>query len=156
MTKYKKKEYEEGDWFAVPLRNGGQAIGLVVRANKDGIILGYFFGPRFVTVPTLDDVRDIKSAPPILVRRFGHLGLISGEWTIIGKLPEWAKDKWPTPAFCRYEELTGRSFKVTYDDDDPNRVTAVDEITPGIAEQLPKDGLSGAGAIERKLTALLS
>lgn len=32
----------EGDWFAVPLRKGGYAVGLIAHANPDGVLLGYF------------------------------------------------------------------------------------------------------------------
>jgi hypothetical protein len=39
-------KYREGDWFAVPLRNGGFAVGLVARANPKAALLGYFFGPK--------------------------------------------------------------------------------------------------------------
>ncbi len=28
-----KQKYEEGDWFAVPLRNGGYALGVVARLD---------------------------------------------------------------------------------------------------------------------------
>jgi len=40
--------YSEGDWFAVPLRGGGFAAGVIARAmpRKEGVLLGYFFGPR--------------------------------------------------------------------------------------------------------------
>ena len=39
-----KASYREGDWFAVPLRDGGYAAGLIARANPKGVLLGYFFG----------------------------------------------------------------------------------------------------------------
>ncbi len=35
-------DYSEGDWFAVPLREGGFAVGVIARVmpHKDGILLG--------------------------------------------------------------------------------------------------------------------
>ncbi len=43
--------YQEGDWFAVPLRSGGYGVGLVARAPGNGIVLGCFFGTRYDTLP---------------------------------------------------------------------------------------------------------
>ena len=51
--------------------------------------------------------------------------------------------------------MTGRSFHVHYDDDDPNRVLCEKQVAPGEAEQAPKDGLMGAGFTETILTRLL-
>ena len=63
---------------------------------------------------------------------------------------------WPMPVFVRYEELTGRSLHVHYDDDDPNRRIRESPVEPGLAEQGPPDGLMGAGFVELRLTALLT
>jgi hypothetical protein len=63
---------------------------------------------------------------------------------------------WPSPVFVRYEELTGRTFHVRYDDADPNRVIGEARVEPGPAEQGPKDGLMGAGFVESRLAALLA
>ncbi|WP_198152979.1 Imm26 family immunity protein [Pseudofrankia sp. DC12] len=138
-----KTSYREGDWFAVPLREGGYAIGIVARANRDGVLLGYFFGPRRDAVPTLADVQGLLPGDAALVGKFGHLGLKQGKWLVLGRLDGWHRDLWPMPALVRYEELSGRSFKVFYDDDDPNRLIREEEILPGAAEQGPKDGLMG-------------
>lgn len=45
-------KYSEGQWFAIPLNNGGYALGIIVRGSyktKGG--LGYFFGPRYEDIP---------------------------------------------------------------------------------------------------------
>ena len=55
----------------------------------------------------------------------------------------------------RYEELTGRTLRVHYDPDDPNRVLSEEVVQPGTAEQGPRDGLAGAGFMEIVLTNLL-
>ena len=60
------------------------------------------------------------------------------------------------PVFVRYEELTGRSFRVLYDEDDPNIVRREDEVQPGTGEQGPSDDLFGDGAVEIVLTNLLA
>jgi Immunity protein 26 len=151
-----KVKYQEGDWFAVPLRDGGFGIVLVARAARDGVLLGYFFGPRRSDVPMIGDVTGLKPDDAVLVRQFGDLGIIRGQWPALGHLEGWDRAEWPMPIFVRYEELTGRSFRVYYDDDDPNSVPREEQIPPGEAEQGPKDGLMGFGFAEKTLTQLLS
>jgi hypothetical protein len=151
----KKVNYREGDWFAVPLRDGGFAVGIVARANPKGALIGYFFGPRREAVPPLAEVAGLEPADAVLVCQFGHLGLTGGTWPIIGRVAGWDRSGWPMPVFVRYEELTGRSFRVFYDPDDPNKVLREEQVAPGAAEQGPKDGLMGAGYAERVLTTLL-
>jgi hypothetical protein len=147
--------YREGDWFAIPLRESGYAVGIVARANPKGVLLGYFFGPRREAKPSLDDVVALRPSRATLVGKFGHLGLTGGTWPILGRAEAWVRSEWPMPVFVRYEELTGRSFNVFYDPDDPNKFSREEQISPGRAEQGPKDGLMGAGAVERILTSLL-
>jgi Immunity protein 26 len=150
--------YREGDWFAVPLRGGGFAAGIIARAmpRKEGVLLGYFFGPRRDRVPTLDELSALSASDAAFVERFGDLGILDGTWPLVGHADKWDRDAWPTPAFGRLEELTGRAFKVIYDDADPNRVIREERIDPSELASMPKDGLSGAGAVERILTRVLS
>lgn len=150
-----KGTYREGDWFAVPLRDGGFAIGVVARANPGGVLLGYFFGPRRAEAPAMKDIEGLRSSDAVLVRKFGDLGLVQKKWPILGRLIGWDRREWPMPVFVRYEELTGRSFKVFYDDDDPNKLIREEQVSPGEAEQGPKDGMMGAGFAEKALTTLL-
>ena len=150
-----RRSYGIGDWIAVPLRESGFAVGLIARASEAGVLLGYFFGPKRVDPPTLDELTELTAADAALVRSFGHLGLTSGKWVVLGRLEGWDPKAWPMPKFVRYEELTGRSIEVTYDDQDPNQIVHEHEMLPGPSEQLPKDGLLGAGAAEKLLTSLL-
>ena len=149
-----KVNYREGDWFAVPLREGGYAVGVVARANPKAALLGYFFGPRRVDLPSLDDVADLKPDEAVLVGKFGHLGLTKGTWPILGRLEDWDRAEWSMPLFVRYEELTGLSFRVLYDDD-PNKLIREEQAAPGEGEQGPKDGSMGEGFAEKVLTSLL-
>lgn len=59
------------------------------------------------------------------------------------------------PVLVRYEELSGRSFEVFYDDEDPAKLLREEQVAPGRAEQRPQDGLMGPGFVEKRLTALL-
>jgi hypothetical protein len=59
------------------------------------------------------------------------------------------------PPLVRYEELTGRTFRVIYDQDDPGKKVREELVSPGTDEQGPKDGLAGAGFVEKVLTKRL-
>lgn len=145
----------EGDWFAVPLREGGYAVGVVARANPKGVLLGYFFGPRRSETPELEDVANLKPADAVLVRKFGDLGLIQGRWPILGQLDGWDRTRWPMPVFVRYEELMDRYFHVFYDADDPNKVIREEQVESAANEHGAKDGLMGSGYTEIVLTERL-
>ncbi|MBO1756885.1 Imm26 family immunity protein [Allobranchiibius sp. CTAmp26] len=145
---------QEGDCFAVPLRDGGYAAGVVARSNPEGVLVGYFFGPARRAVPVQSDLVGLRAADALLVGRFGHLGLAQGTWPMIGQLPNWDRSQWAMPAFIRYEELSGRTFQVFYDDDDPSRVLREIRVPSGPAEQGPKGGLMGAGFVEGVLTRM--
>ena len=100
--------YEEGDWFAVPLRDGGFGVGVAARSDRSGVVVGYFFAPRRSKVPGLDEVSDLSPDEALLVRMFGDLSLVSGEWPVIGRSDSWDRGDWPLPVFGRREDLTGR------------------------------------------------
>lgn len=147
-------KYSEGDWFAVPT-GSGYAVGVVARASPSGILLGYFFGPARRDLPELDAIQSLEPGMAALVGHFAPLGLKDGRWPVIGTVPGWERARWTTTELIRYEELTGRSFRVIYDADDPNKLLREERIIPGVAEQGPKDGLMGAEYVENLLARLL-
>jgi hypothetical protein len=150
-----KATYSEGDWFAVPLRNGGYAVGIVARLNVGGVLLGYFFGPRLKNVPTALDVAELTPAKAALIGKFGHLGLVQGRWPVLGRTPSWDRDRWVTPMFVRYEELTGRWIAVYYDDRDPNKIVRQEVVSAHVAKGKPTAGLMGPGYVESVLSTIL-
>jgi hypothetical protein len=146
-----RQPYDEGDVFAVPLRKGGFAHGVVARVAPGGkVLFGYFFGPK-TDVPGKD--LTLHPADSLLKVRFGDLGLINGEWPVVGKVEDWDRGDWPMPEFVRRDPLSGRAWKVRYMDGDPS---AVEVERPTDAEcDGPTDSLSGYGAVEIRLTKLL-
>lgn len=147
--------YREGDWFAVPLRDGGYALGVIARSNPKGALLGFFFGPKRAEVPSLAAVVGLTPADAILVERFGHLGLVNGDWLNLGPVAGWHRSLWSSTAFGHREPLGSRCFKVIYDDDDPAKRLRTEAASADEIDRLPRDGLSGAAAVETILTKLL-
>lgn len=150
-----KINYKEGDWFAVPLRTNGYATGVIARANPKGALLGFFFGPKRSSPPSLAEVAGLEPADAVLVAHFGHLGLLGQTWPILGSAENWERERWSATQFGHRESLTGRLLKVVFDDDDPNRELRRVPVSADEFDQLPRSGASGAGAVEIVLTKLL-
>jgi hypothetical protein len=152
-----KVAYCEGDWFAVPLRNGGFALGLAARVTKKRSVLGYFFGPRKSEMPSPHDIGRLAAEDAVLICIFGDLGLANGEWPIIAKHESWQREKWPLPTFGHIDIVdSNKAFVRKYSDTDLDEFVLEYEIAPEEARALPKDGLFGYGAVEITLTKLLS
>jgi hypothetical protein len=145
--------YPEGTWFAVPLRTGGYALGVLARATGNGPAFGYFFGPRREVIPSISDVVTLGPQLAVLAANFGDLGLLEGKWPVLGQEAGWDRDRWPLPAFGRVDEVANKAWRVIYSDN--LEVVAEQPCPVSNARQLPKDGLSGYGAVEKRLTKLL-
>ncbi len=148
-----KINYNPGSVFLVPVRDSGFAIGVVVALDGSGIVFGYFFGPRLEAGPA--EVPDPAPEHRILWGQFGDLGLINGEWKVLGELPCWQSDDWPMPGFVRVDDETGAARKSVYD---PHTFVLLSEepCDPSLVESLPYDGLMGYGFVEIRLTKLLA
>lgn len=153
-----KKNYKEGSWFAVPLKPHGYAVGLVARnAPRGSGILAYFFGERYESPPLLEELASLRPEEAVRILHIGDLGIILGEWKVIGQSPGWDRTLWPMPKFVRREPMGGfdRLWLVTYSDDDPDRVISEELIDSVTAKGLEPDVLSGYKAAEIKLSKTL-
>ncbi len=152
----KKINYAEGDCFSVPLRNGGFAVGVVARMDGGGGIFGYFFGPRFADVKQIN-VLDLSPEDNILIGMCGDLGLIKNEWVVVGRIPNWSRQQWAMPKFIRGDKDDLKLILSTYDE---NSLDLISEIEVEASEisflDYPPDRLMGYGAVEIRLTKLLS
>ena len=145
----------EGTLFAVPLRKGGSGVGLVARTTTKGrVLLCYLFGPHRLAVPTLSEVARLKPGVTIGVGRVGDLGLIRGEWPIIGQAEAWNRARWPMPQFVRRCSLSLKAWRVYRSDHDP---AVIDRGEPEPYESTwERDGPDGAGSAEIRPTKWLT
>lgn len=150
-----KVNYVEGTWFAVPLRNGGFAVGLVARATSRGpCVLAYLFGPKHDTVPTLSQVLQLDASSAVKVARVGDLHLIDGRWPVLGHASDFRRSAWHFPKFVRADEIARRAWTVVYSEDEPGR--AIAEIPVEFSTSLVDDDAAyGAGAVELVMTKIL-
>lgn len=157
MIGRKTVAYREGDWFAVPLPGSGFGLGLINRAGPaEGVLAGYFFGPRRNSLAGLSEVAGLTPGDAVLAARFGDMNLVNGLWPIIGRHSAWRREDWPMPSFARTNELERSSWRVEYPPDDPSarpRETPIDHVE---ASRLPRDGSLGSAALERLLDHLLA
>jgi hypothetical protein len=170
-----KLNYHEGDWFAVPLGQGGYALGIIARTSPLGVLLGYFFGPRQAELPTLDDAEALRADKAVWITRFTDRGLRdrrrSGrQWPVLGRLADWDRKRWPMPAFARLDARTGHAFRVFYADNDPDSRPRWEQVptdapmmyrdtwgqTANAIQGLPTDGVASADGAEKWLDDLLS
>jgi hypothetical protein len=152
-TKPTALPYSEGTLFLVPLRDTGYARGVVGRANKEGkVVFGFFFGPRLGS-PSAITEDDLFPNRAILCARFGDLGLINGKWPIHSKVSKWDRSEWSMPEFVRREPISNRAWRVTYRDDDPNKIEDMSVVD--FDAKLEPDRMCGSGAVEILLTTLL-
>ena len=153
-------KYSEGQWFAVPLKTGGYALGIIVRGSyKTRGGLGYFFGPRYEEVPDERETWSKQPSDAILIAWFGDLGIIWGRWPLIPSTRPFRREEWPVPKFGQVDwENPSKGWLVEYRQEAngwelPIRRTYCDAKD---LIGLPEDGVCGYEAIENILTHLLS
>jgi len=149
-----RDKYREGDVFAVPLRGGGYARGMVVRENKKGTVFGYFWGPRLMHFAELRADVNLTPDTAVLVGRFGDLGLLNGEWRVVGQHPNWNRDAWKMPPFIRVNKQSNLAW-LSYLDDRSFRLLKEEPVDPIHASEFPRDAGMGYGAVEIRLSQLL-
>ena len=151
----KRVKYHEGQWFAVPLRTGGYAPGIIVRggsAFKGG--LGYFFPIHYTQPPSTSDVEHLSAKQAILIGWFGDLGIIEGRWPLIFSDRPFSRNDWPMPRFGRVDAINPEWGWITEysQDDDGSRVPIAETRCPVTAVTgLPEVGTASAGYVEVKL-----
>lgn len=155
----KRIKYREGDWFAVPLRSGGYALGILARGSlrvKGG--LGYFFPSRYDHPPTAADVAHLTAQQAIYIHWFGDLGIIEGRWPLIPSDRSFSRADWPVPRFGRVDMFNSELGWITEyrQDDEGSRVPLAETRVP-VAQiaGLPEEGTASAGFIEVKLAMLI-
>lgn len=153
----RRVSYKEGQWFAVPLRTGGYAPGIIARGGpkfKGG--LGYFFPMRFDQPPLGQDVAQLNAAQAILITWFGDRGIKEGRWPLIVIDRPFNREDWPVPRFGRVD-MFDHAWITEYSQDDDGRALYVTEKRASMTEisDLPEDGTASAGYVEVKLAMLI-
>lgn len=139
-----KHNYQEGDWFAVPLEDGGYAVGLVARYRPAyrGTIFCYFFGPRRTELPTLSELQGLTPEDAVDVTLVSDLGLLQGLFPILGRSPDWDPERWPFPLFTGFSNWDHIGIIQRRSEDD---LSLIEEHAVPVAETegLPSGGLGG-------------
>ena len=145
--------YQDGDCFLLPLRDGGFARGVVARHNGRGVVFGYFFRPRVIEKDAT--VGTLVPSEAVLSGKFGDLSLLKGEWRILGRIAQWSATEWPMPPLIRVDDMASRAWLSFYDD----RTFAClreEAVAPALISKYPYDRMMGSGSVEIRMTKLLS
>lgn len=147
--------HREGTWFAVPLLAGGYGVGVVTRmAPRARMVVAYLFNQRYDSLPPLEDMARHRPKAAIKRLQIGDSRLRSGQWPILGELPDWDRSDWPMPKFLRHDESTQRAWRTSYSDTDPS-VLVREEPAVYADPAYERDALHGAGVIELLMSKLL-
>ena len=151
----RKKNYKVGDWFLVPLDDGGNGLGIIAREDG-GCVLGYFFPKVYSDRPPESKIRKLQPSDAILICRFSYLHLIKDTWTVIYHTDNFQPSDWPIPKFGNQDIVDpSRAYIVTYPDEKIGDIGDMREVKAEKIAGLPRDGLSGARSVELKLNRLL-
>jgi hypothetical protein len=152
----RKLNYREGDWIAVPLKDGGYALGIAARVSSGGAIFGYIFSPRHPTVPTVSETKGLVPSNAVFVGMFGSLGLLEGKWKVVCSSEPWRREEWPMPDFGRVDPMDSTyAVRTTYNENRITEAIAERRVSPAEARSLPEDSLFGDVALELYLNRLL-
>ena len=145
--------YQEGDWFEVPLSPGvpGVAVGVVARMDGRGGVLGYFF--LLDKAPSASERAALLPGDADAVMRFGNLGLIQSEWPILGPVG-WDRAEWDFPPAFAHQDVVSKKWVLRYRSDPWGVFEREVPTTEQIAGTLPRDGMAGSGAVEGYLSKL--
>jgi hypothetical protein len=86
---------------------------------------------------------------------FGDLNLRKGLWPIIGREENWDRNRWPMLPFYRSDDKEGKAWLSYYSEDDLSFLRE-ESCDPKLASNYPYDRLAGAGALEIRLTRILT
>jgi hypothetical protein len=123
--------------------------------DSKGGVIAHFFGPPSESPPSIEAARGRRPEDAILIANMGDLGLVRGEWPVLGKMGPWDRGAWPVPVFVRRDVVSSTPKKVIYREPDFNTEAQLLPCTEEEAQRLPKDGILGYGAVEIRLTKLL-
>ncbi len=144
----KRKSLVEGTWFVVPLGKKRYCLGLIARVTPTGeVAFCFFFHPDNSGKPSMEHTADLRKTDAISYFRCSTLGLVLGEWTVLGRANEWDRLQWPMPQFYREDVLfKGKGWIVSYSDSDP--VAPIAEVRTSANTGLTSDGTLGHEAAE--------
>jgi hypothetical protein len=114
---------------------------LAARGAIDAV--GYFFGPFDVSADAFEpDLALLRPGRHVLIQKFFHTKVQSGEWPVIGRVAADDIPSWAVPPFLSYDSLTHRMYARHYPPGDFNNMDR-QVLYFGDPDALPEDGTDG-------------
>lgn len=146
----RKAKYSVGDIFKISLDNKKIAIGINIRADFKGSVLGYFYLLKKENSINVTQINFHKEEI-VFKCKFGDLGLIKETWSIIGHVEKDHKVlKLPVKGFYRFDNEDGKYYISQYDNNlqflGEKKVSKIPDTSDFI-----EDSLYGYGLVEKLL-----
>ncbi|QQS11708.1 MAG: hypothetical protein IPK81_19410 [Rhodospirillales bacterium] len=137
----RRRKFDDGDWFAVPLAPGEWTVGMLVRAPRaKPHVVAHFFAGRWSGVPALSDIPFTSPGEAVSTHIVSNRALKAGEWPVIGRRADWRREGWPLPPFMSWSPGAWWARRVDHDPDDLWRVVE------SLSVELKRDPLERPGA----------
>jgi hypothetical protein len=159
-------QFQEGQFFLLPVERGQYVVGLIARMpRRGGVLLGYFFGPRRTSPPIDTWLNSLHAQQAAYVCRFKDSSLFRGEWKLLCSLEGFDRAHWPLPAFHRFDSsvthvpggVVVTDWRVAYGDENlivPLSETPAEPPDLKLGEDIAYDAQLLAKEIGQRVTGL--
>jgi hypothetical protein len=143
-----------GDWFAVPLPDGTWTVGQVARRDA-WAFLGYFFGPRRLEMPIVDDVSQLNANDAVLIKMADIYPITTGMFPKLGRSADFDPTNWPFPPLGYRELGSDECWKEECPDGYLTGAVRKSRTTREEYCRMPQTGISSPLAVTSALDRLL-
>jgi hypothetical protein len=151
----KAGHYIPGNCVVIPLWGNTYAAAWIAWA-KEGEILGHIYAPLSGAEVEAQALARKEWPAPLLVCRFGDLGIVRSEWSLV-EIDEAQRRHWTIPSrFSLVLEMPGEAWITTTEPSHPDRVISRIACSVDDALGLPSEGLLGTRAVEILVAMLIT
>ena len=143
----RKKPYQEGDWFLVPLKHGGSGLGRIARCAGSEVI-AFLFGGRHDSAPDTAYLEELRSDSAVDVVIIFDDGLTRGDWMILRQSGMWKREEWTPPPFSFECEGIPWCELREHPDGDPSQTYRSWRVSRSEARKYPHHATGGKATTE--------
>jgi hypothetical protein len=163
MRKPLKQKPIEGHAFSFELDRDSFGMGVLARVETNrprkpyGIFV-YFFAPFAAYDDPKAVLRSLRPGNAIARLKTSALDIYTGEWLVIGPVPNFKREEWPLPDFYEEDWLNHTYWRVRLDESDLAHLTERERIVaPGDLQLNTSHGsLSAVNTVKKLVENLLS
>ncbi len=140
----KKQNVVAGNWYGMRLRRSEYVPLIVARyAPSTDAALVYVFDACSKQCPVLNSVRNLSASSALTAFVVSADPLADGLWPLIGKDPDFSKEKWPMPWFLEVDPLINIKWRVKLNEDDLMTTCVSERLSLDEGEEYTEIGICG-------------